>query len=81
MSLDDGNSLVTVLTCADPMEAMFARSLLESAGIDVHISDEVMGSLYPPMLTGGIHLQVSAADEESAREILSQPAPPDDATH
>lgn len=69
--------LVTVESFRDLAEASIARSVLESAGIPVYLSEENvirMNWLFSGLL-GGIKLQVSEEDAEAALEILSQPLP------
>ena len=68
-------NLVTVHRYRDLSEAIVARSLLESAGIDAFLRDENFVRLewQNSNLVGGIRLQVDAADEKNALELLTQP--------
>jgi len=70
-------NLVTVRRYRDLSEAIVARSLLESAGIQPYLRDENLVRLEWQIsnFIGGIRLQVEAADESAAIEILSQPVP------
>lgn len=63
---------VTVRTCIWGHEADLVRSVLEGSEIAVFIPDEQMASLRPHLLlgTGGVRVQVRAADAERARELL-----------
>lgn len=72
-----GNTLVTVYRYRDLSQAIVARSLLESAGIEAYLRDENLVRLDWQIsnFIGGIRLQVAAADEAAAIEILSQPIP------
>ena len=70
-------SLVTVRRYRDLTDAIVARSMLESAGIAVYLRDENLVRLdwQVSNFIGGIRLQVDAADERNADELLSQPVP------
>ena len=70
-------NLVTVSTFRDLPEAIVARNVLESSGIDCFLRDENtirMDWLWSNMI-GGLRLQVRSEDEVAARELLSQPMP------
>jgi Putative prokaryotic signal transducing protein len=68
-------NLVTIRRYRDLSEAIVARSMLESAGIGVYLRDENLVRLdwQVSNFIGGIRLQVDAADEPNALELLSQP--------
>ncbi len=68
-------NLVTVYRTFNDAEAHVARSLLESAGIDVEVINEELGSTLA-VSTGGIRLQVREADAAQAKEILATQVPP-----
>jgi len=72
-----GKTLVTVCRYRDLSEAIVARSLLESAGIQAYLRDENLVRLDWQIsnFIGGLRLQVEATDEAAAIEILSQPIP------
>jgi hypothetical protein len=72
-----GDAWVTVRTCVWGHEAEFLRSVLEGSGIEAFIPDEQMGTLRPHVLlgTGGVRLQVRAADAQRAVEVLDSIAP------
>jgi len=69
--------LVTVRRYRDLSEAIVARSLVESAGIEVYLQNENLVRLDWPVSNGigGIRLQVDVANEVAAVELLSQPVP------
>ena len=70
---DAAGEWVTVRTCMWGHEADLLRSVLEGSGIEAFIPDEQMSTLRPHLLlgTGGVRLQVRAADAERAREVLN----------
>jgi hypothetical protein len=82
---------VTVAEFHDPAEALLAKGLLESGGIQCALSDvgdkrldpdgfiarSTAGIGHIPDVAGVIKLQVNAADLEAAFEALNQPAPED----
>lgn len=69
--------LVTIRQYRDPMEAMIAKSALDSAGIFAFLRDEntVRIDWAWSNAIGGIRLQIKPEDVEAAEEILSQPFP------
>jgi Putative prokaryotic signal transducing protein len=71
------NRLVTVRRYRDLSEAIVARSVLESAGLFCVLRDENMVRLEWQISNGigGLRLQVRAADEAEATELLNQPMP------
>jgi hypothetical protein len=70
-------SLVTVGVYRDLTEAIVARSLLESGGIQAWIADEnlVRMNWFLSNAVGGVRLQVEESDEAAAREILEETVP------
>jgi len=60
--------LVSVAGFRDPTEAQMAKGMLESAGIETLMQGENANALYPGALR--VRLQVRAADEAEARELL-----------
>jgi hypothetical protein len=68
-------TLVTVRRYRDLSEAIVARSLLESAGIDVSLQDENLVRLDWQVsdFIGGIRLQVDAPHAAAATLLLDQP--------
>jgi hypothetical protein len=70
---------VIVAKYASVMQANFAQSLLESAGVASFLADEAAltckGEIFP---IGGARLYVSAADAEDARAILQDAISRDD---
>lgn len=69
--------LVTIRRYRDLSEAIVARAVIESAGIFCFLKDENLVRLdwQVSNFIGGIRLQVSSSDVESAEAILSQPVP------
>lgn len=69
--------VVTVQRYRDLAEAIVARSVLESAGIEAWIADEnlVRMDWFYSNMVGGMRLQVDENDEAAAREILEERAP------
>ena len=67
----------TVARYRDLSEAIVARSVLESAGMRVHLYDENLVRLdwQVSNFIGGIRLQVDERDQAAALELLSQPVP------
>ena len=60
--------LVTIATFPEPAEASMARSVLESAGIDVFLLGETANTMIPIAFSS--QLQVRAENEAAARSIL-----------
>jgi hypothetical protein len=67
--------LVVVQAFATEMEAVIAKSALESAGIVSSIRSDSAGGMRPHLgwSTGGYQLIVREDDEDAAREILDLP--------
>jgi len=73
----DRSEFVTIARYRDIPEAVVARSVLESAGIQCILRDENtirMDWLWSNMI-GGMRLQVPGRDADTARELLAQPIP------
>jgi len=70
--------LVTLRRYRDLSEALVARALLESAGIEAWIADEnlVRMDWFYSNMVGGMRLQVDEHDETDARAILDEGVPP-----
>jgi Putative prokaryotic signal transducing protein len=68
--------LVVVHSFATEMEAVIAKSPLESAGIVASIQSDSAGGMRPHLgwSTGGYKIIVREEDEDAAREILELPA-------
>jgi hypothetical protein len=66
---------VTIRQFRDPSEAMVAKSVLDSAGIECFLRDEntVRLDWVISNMIGGIRLQVAAKDVGAAEELLIQP--------
>jgi hypothetical protein len=72
MSTDD---LVVVATFSTWMQAQFAQSMLESAGIESHLSNEfclASGWHLTGAIADGMHLFVHASDAADALAILRE---------
>jgi Putative prokaryotic signal transducing protein len=67
--------LVTIRTFQDFAEAMIAKGVLESAGIECFTMDENTAHNYFANTVGGIRMQVNRPDAEAATELLKQPIP------
>jgi hypothetical protein len=61
--------LVTIATFPEPAEANLARTVLESAGIDVFLRGEIANSMVPVAFES--QLQVRPEDESAARALLN----------
>lgn len=72
-SFSQPDELVTIATFESPTEVLFARSMLESAGIDCFVPDEhvhgATGGLYTFAL-GGMRLQVPMSQVHEATILL-----------
>ncbi len=69
--------LVTIRKFRDLPEAVLAKGLLESAGIECFLADDnlVRMDWFISNFVGGIKLQVKAEDATAANEVLEQPIP------
>jgi hypothetical protein len=65
------DSLVTVGTFLNHIEADLAKSALEAAGIDALILSDDCGGVRPHLWMGGIRLLVRDEDAQRALEILT----------
>ena len=67
--------LVVVRSFATEMEALTAKSVLESAGIMVSIRSDSAGGMRPHLgwSTGGFEVFVRLEDKDAAHEILRLP--------
>ncbi len=75
---EEPRELVTIRQYRDLSEAIVARSMLESNGIEVYLKDENLVRLdwQVSNFIGGIRLQVDSDDAVTAVDLLSQPVPP-----
>ena len=66
--------LVTIQSCRDPSEAMFAKAMLDSAGIECSLADDNTGRILGLAfgVIGGIKVQVYGADADAAKTFLHQ---------
>jgi len=69
--------LVTIRQFRDLPEAILARGVLESAGIETFLADDniVRMDWFISNLVGGIKLKVRKEDLEAANEVLQAPVP------
>jgi hypothetical protein len=69
------SNLVTIRLFRDLPEALFAKALLESSGIECFLADENIVRLdwFISNAIGNMRLQVREEDAETALEILDQP--------
>jgi hypothetical protein len=68
--------LVTVQTL-NPSEAMLAKAMLESAGIECFLADDNAARILGSDIAG-IRLQVSSVDADAALALLLDQSVPDD---
>jgi|WetSurMetagenome_2_1015567.scaffolds.fasta_scaffold1702634_1 hypothetical protein len=54
------------------MDASFLKSLLEQEEISVFLKDEIMGSLYPSFVVGGVKVIIRKEDLEKAGPIIRE---------
>jgi len=73
----EGLELITIRRFRDLPEAVLAKGMLHSAGIECFLEDDniVRMDWFYSNAVGGIKLQVSPEDVASAIEILQQPIP------
>lgn len=64
----DPDNRVTIARFSSPLEAQMARGLLESVGIESFLVGENVNNLLQAAFR--VRLQVAAADEDAARELL-----------
>jgi len=69
--------LVTVQTFRLPSEAMLAKAMLDSAGIECFLADDQAASILGADCTG-IRVQVNRIDADVAMALLEQPIPDDE---
>src|SRR4030081_1159424 len=75
--IDSERELVTIQTFRELPEAMLAKAMLNSAGIECFLVDENTGRMlgFISNVIGGIRMQVNSVDAEGARALLEQPIP------
>jgi Putative prokaryotic signal transducing protein len=67
--------LVTIRTFRELAEAMLAKGMLDSAGIQCAVLDDNTGRMLGSRAVGGIRLQVNNADANAALELLTHSTP------
>ncbi len=75
--VDSERGLVTVKTFREIHEAMLAKGMLDSTGIECFLVDDNTGRMlgFISNVIGGIRVQVNKVDAEAARALLEQPIP------
>jgi hypothetical protein len=66
--------LVVVRTFLNAIEAGFAQSVLEAAGIEAYVRADDCGGVDPALDIGGVALIVKAVDRDEALRILDTAA-------
>lgn len=67
------DEIVLLKQFTSEMDAIFARTLLESEGIEAAIFKDDAGGMEPQFqLTCGVRLMVRAEDLEKARELINE---------
>ncbi len=78
--LPDPDRLLTIKVFEDLTEAIAARALLETAGLDCFLADEhtfrIAGPFHFALGLRGVRLQVRAEDAHRALELLAAPEEP-----
>ncbi len=76
----DPDRVLTIKVFEDLTEAIAARALLESAGLDCFLADEhtfrIAGPFHFALGVRGVRLQVRAEDVSRALELLNAPEDP-----
>ena len=68
-----GNELITIASFNSDYEAQVAKGILHSSGIDAFVFKDDCGGMMPQLQSiTGVHLKVSAQDEDEAKSILEQ---------
>jgi hypothetical protein len=66
--------LVVLRTFLNAIEAGFAQSVLEAAGIEAYVRADDCGGVDPALDMGGVALIVKAADRDEALRVLDTAA-------
>jgi hypothetical protein len=66
--------LVVARTYLNAIEAGFAQSVLEAAGIEAYVRADDCGGVDPSLDVGGVALIVNAADRDEAIRVLDTTA-------
>ena len=70
--------LVVARTYLNAIEAGFAQSVLEAAGIEAYVRADDCGGVDPALDVGGVALIVNATDRDEAIRVLDTTATPVD---
>src|ERR1700751_587670 len=75
--LDSERELVTIQSFRELPEAMLAKGMLNSVGIECFLVDDNTGRLlgFISKVIGGIRMKVNRVDVEAAMALLEQPIP------
>ncbi|MFA5033712.1 MAG: DUF2007 domain-containing protein [bacterium] len=71
MEKSKGDEFVIIFE-GEQMDASFLKGLLEQEGISVFLKDEIMGSLYPSFVVGGVKAIIKKEDLEKAQPIIKE---------
>jgi hypothetical protein len=72
--MDYAETMKTLVTYGDPMEAQLLRARLEGSGIVAHVFDENTATLASYAI-GGVRVEVADEDYERAMELLLDDSP------
>lgn len=72
------SNLIVISTFPSTADAQIAKGILDAAGIESMIRTDDAGGMYPGI--GGAELLVRSDDLDRAREVLTGPAPSNQAT-
>ncbi len=67
----DKSEVITLATYASAGEALVVQSLLESAGVETQIVNEVSSNVLPYSSDNAVRLIINEKDVDRAREILA----------
>jgi predicted Zn-ribbon and HTH transcriptional regulator len=75
--IDSERELVTIQSFRELSEAMLAKGMLNSAGIECYLVDDNTGHMlgFISNVIGGIRMKVNKGDAEAAMALLEQPIP------
>ncbi len=68
------DELVVIRTYLSAIEAGFAQSVLEAAGIEAYVQADDCGGVEPALDLGGVALIVNAANRDEAIRVLDTTA-------
>ncbi|MDD5530091.1 MAG: DUF2007 domain-containing protein [bacterium] len=71
MKKSEGEEFVIIFE-GQQMDAIFLKGLLEQEEIPVFLKDEIMGSMYPSFVVGGVKVIIRKEDLEKAQPIIRE---------